>query len=92
MNSTYDYDPVSRKDELIDIVANVLNIVVPVIRPDITVMVGAFPWCSYFNCKFINEKTTLSSASSSDVAPWHGIQEEDGDCTRVFKGVPRTAV
>ncbi|KAF8549589.1 cytochrome P450 [Imleria badia] len=47
MNSTYDYDPVSRKDELIQIVANVLDIVVPVVRPDIAVMLGAFPWLLY---------------------------------------------
>ena len=45
MNSTYDYDPASRKDELVDIVARVLDIVVPVLRPDFAVIVGAFPWC-----------------------------------------------
>ena len=45
MNSTYDYDPASRKDNIVDIVANVLEIVVPLVRPDIAVMVGAFPWC-----------------------------------------------
>ncbi|KAN0084468.1 Cytochrome P450 [Tylopilus felleus] len=43
MNSTYDYDPASRKDELLDIVANVLNIVATAVRPDIAIMVGAFP-------------------------------------------------
>ena len=45
MNSTYDYDPASRKDDLVDIVANVLNIIVPLLRPDAAVTVGAFPWC-----------------------------------------------
>ena len=45
MNSTYDYDPASRKDDIVDIVASVLNIVVPLLRPDIAIMVGAFPWC-----------------------------------------------
>lgn len=45
MNSTYDYDPASRKDELLDIVANVLNIVATAVRPDIAIMVGAFPLC-----------------------------------------------
>ncbi|KAI9567602.1 cytochrome P450 [Boletus coccyginus] len=44
MNSTYDYDPASRNDELVDIVARVLDIVVPVLRPDFAVIVGAFPW------------------------------------------------
>ena len=45
MNSAYDYDPTSPKDDIVDIVANVLNIIVPLLRPDIAVMVGAFPWC-----------------------------------------------
>jgi hypothetical protein len=45
MNSTYDYDPVSRKDDIVDIVANVLHIVVPVLRPELAVMIGALPWC-----------------------------------------------
>ena len=45
INSTYNYDPVSRKDELLVIVENVLNIAVPAMRPDVAVMLGAFPWC-----------------------------------------------
>jgi len=44
MNSTYDYDPASRKDDLVEIAANVLSIAVPLVRPDIAVIVGAFPW------------------------------------------------
>ncbi|KAF8553325.1 cytochrome P450 [Imleria badia] len=43
MNSTYDYDPASRKDELVDIVANVLHTIVPALRPDIAIIAGAFP-------------------------------------------------
>ena len=45
MNSTYDYDPASRKDDLVDLMANLSSIIVPLLRPDIAVMVGAFPWC-----------------------------------------------
>ena len=45
MHSTYDYEPASSKDDLVDIVAKVLRIVVPLLRPDIAIMVGAFPWC-----------------------------------------------
>ena len=45
MNSAYDYDTTSPKDDIVDIVGNVLNIIVPFMRPDIAVMVGAFPWC-----------------------------------------------
>jgi hypothetical protein len=51
MNSTYDYDPASRKDDLDDLVANVLNIIVPLLRPDVvTVIVGAFPWRESLIC------------------------------------------
>lgn len=45
MNSTYNYDPQSRKDELVDTVANMLTIIVPALRPDIAIIIGAFPWC-----------------------------------------------
>ena len=45
MNSTYNYDPASRKDELVDMVANVLSIVIPALRSDVAIIVGAFPLC-----------------------------------------------
>ncbi|KAG6371203.1 cytochrome P450 [Boletus reticuloceps] len=45
LNSTYNYDSASsRKDNLIDIAANVLNVIVPALRPDVAVILGAFPW------------------------------------------------
>ncbi|KAG6369367.1 cytochrome P450 [Boletus reticuloceps] len=47
LNSTYDYDPASREDDLVDTAANVLTIVVPAMRPDIGVILGAFPWVLY---------------------------------------------
>ncbi|KAF8550832.1 cytochrome P450 [Imleria badia] len=47
MNSTYDYDPASRKDELVDLAANILAIIIPVLRPDIAIIVGAFPLLLY---------------------------------------------
>ncbi|KAN0084467.1 Cytochrome P450 [Tylopilus felleus] len=52
MNSTYDYDPASRRDELVDIVAKVLHVIVPVVRPDVAVTVGAFPWLLYLPAWF----------------------------------------
>lgn len=45
MNSTYNYDPASRKDELVDMIANALNIILPLARPDIAIITGAFPLC-----------------------------------------------
>ncbi|KAF8121605.1 cytochrome P450 [Boletus edulis] len=45
LNSTYNYDSASsRTDNLIDIAANVLNVIVPALRPDVAVILGAFPW------------------------------------------------
>ena len=58
MNSTYDYDPTSRKDELVDIVANVLNIIAPVLRPDVALTLGAFPWCESTQCPVPTSITT----------------------------------
>lgn len=49
MNSAYNYDPVSRKDDLVDIVAHVLDVIVPVLRPDVAVVVDAFPWGGLLN-------------------------------------------
>ncbi|KAF8551312.1 cytochrome P450 [Imleria badia] len=43
MNSTYNYDPASREDELVDMVANVLSVALPAVRPDVAITVGAFP-------------------------------------------------
>ncbi|KAF8553328.1 cytochrome P450 [Imleria badia] len=44
MNSTYDYDPASREDELVGIQASMLKIVLHILRPDRGALVGAFPW------------------------------------------------
>ena len=45
MNSTYDYDPASRKDELVDRVKKAAEIMGPVLRPDVALVIQAFPWC-----------------------------------------------
>lgn len=45
LNSTYDYDPTSPKDELVDMLANALNIFALAARPDISIVAGAFPLC-----------------------------------------------
>ncbi|KAF8440327.1 cytochrome P450 [Boletus edulis BED1] len=47
MNSVYNYDTASRQDDLVNIVANVLTVVLPALRPDIAIIVGAFPWLLY---------------------------------------------
>ena len=46
MNSTYEYEPASRKDEFIELGANTLNIILPILRPDRGAIFGAFPWCT----------------------------------------------
>jgi len=45
LNITYDYNPIFPKDELVDIAADVMKILVPALRPDIAVVAGAFPFC-----------------------------------------------
>lgn len=54
LNSTYDYDPASRKDELVDNLENLQNILIPALRADVAIMVGAFPLCELFSgtCSF----------------------------------------
>ena len=47
MNSTYDYDPASRKDEFVGYAAGMLEIVLHILRPDRGALVGAFPWCEW---------------------------------------------
>lgn len=43
LNSVYDYDPKSREDHLVDIASRLLDIVVPAVRPDVAIVVGALP-------------------------------------------------
>ena len=43
LNGAYDYDPQSRDDVLIKIAVKVLETAVAVIRPEITIIVAAFP-------------------------------------------------
>lgn len=95
MNSTYDYDPASRDDELVEIVANVLRIVVPVFRADIAVILSAVPWCEsilFIVSCFIMKYTRVSSALPPILVPWYVIQEGNGRCTRAFETVPRSAI
>lgn len=43
MNSVYDYDPTSRQDELIEVVAKVLEVIMSAIQPEVALILGAFP-------------------------------------------------
>ncbi|KAF9235573.1 cytochrome P450 [Melanogaster broomeanus] len=43
MNSIYDYDPVSRNDELVDTANKVLSMTLDAFRPDVAVAIGTFP-------------------------------------------------
>ena len=91
MNSTYDYDPASRKDELVNMVKKALEIMVPVLRPDLAVVVQAFPWCE--SITFPVFRSITRSIFASDLYPVmvsrHVIQEGNGGGTRVFEAVPR---
>jgi len=43
LNSVYDYDPQSQNDELLGIVAKVLEIVVAAVTPQVAIVVATFP-------------------------------------------------
>lgn len=43
MNAVYDYDPVSRKDPMVDIVEKVVNAILDALRPDVSILIGAVP-------------------------------------------------
>lgn len=43
MNAVYDYDPVSRRDPMVDIVEKVINVILDALRPDVAILIGAFP-------------------------------------------------
>lgn len=43
MGSIYDYDPMSRNDELTEIIAKVLDVILTAIQPEVALVVGAFP-------------------------------------------------
>jgi hypothetical protein len=41
----YDYDAKTQKDELFDIIAKTLKVTARALRPDVSILVGAFPAC-----------------------------------------------
>ena len=48
----YNYDPASRKDDLVDMVEKALSTILAVVRLDIAAIVNAFQWCEsiYLSC------------------------------------------
>ena len=91
MNSTYDYDPASRKDELVDRVKKAAEIMGPVLRPDVALVIQAFPWCESITFPAFHSITR--SIFPSDLYPVmvsrHVIQERNGSGTRAYEAVPR---
>lgn len=43
MNAVYDYNPLSRRDPMVDIVSKVINVILDALRPDVSIIIGAFP-------------------------------------------------
>ena len=43
MNAVYDYDPVSSNDPMVHIVEKVINVILDALRPDVSIIIGAFP-------------------------------------------------
>ncbi|KAF8128593.1 cytochrome P450 [Boletus edulis] len=70
LNSVYDYDPQSQNDEMVDIVAKVLEIVVPAVSPEVAVVVAAFPTCKCSTS--LDEYTTFLNPAllSIEIPSW----------------------
>ncbi|KAN0084464.1 Cytochrome P450 [Tylopilus felleus] len=70
LNSAYNYDPASRNDDLIEMVAHLLHAAVPATRPDIAIMASAFPWIlqlpSWLPCMSFKRKMEKAQAISKD--------------------------
>lgn len=43
LNSVYDYEPKSQKDDLFEIITKTLKVTGRALRPDVSILVGAFP-------------------------------------------------
>ena len=43
LNSVYDYDIKTHKDELFDVITKTLEVTLRALRPDVSIIVGAFP-------------------------------------------------
>lgn len=47
LKTTYDYEVASPEDEIVGIVANVLSVFLPAIRPDVSIILDTFPFLLY---------------------------------------------
>ena len=65
----YDYDAKSRRDELIDIIVKTLKITTRALRPDVSILVGAFPE-SEWNCIFSYRVTRLRGRLVLKLPSW----------------------
>ncbi|KAI9567539.1 cytochrome P450 [Boletus coccyginus] len=68
LNSVYDYDVKTHKDELVDIITKTLEVTVRALRPDVSIIVGAFPALlklpSWFPCMSFKRDMATAKASS----------------------------
>ena len=78
MNAVYDYDPVSRKDPMVDIVERVINIILDALRPDVSIVIGAFPGRKQVRDAFAVPctDTFVFSPVSSVMAAWDVVQKD----------------
>ncbi|KAG9315904.1 cytochrome P450 [Chiua virens] len=67
LNSVYNYDPKSRKDHFVDIAARVIKVIIPALRFDVAIIIGAFPVLSKLPSWFpgISFKQKLAFARES---------------------------
>jgi hypothetical protein len=94
MNAVYDYDPVSRKDPMVDIVEKVINVILDVLRPDVSIIIGAFPGRKRVHDTFTVPctDTFVFSYLSSVVATWDVVQKDRRFVEDMDQGMCRNAV
>ncbi|KAF8553335.1 cytochrome P450, partial [Imleria badia] len=60
MNGVYDYDPTSQQDEIIGVVAKVLEVIMDTIQPRVAFIVGTFPIRMSFKKKMATAKEFMN--------------------------------
>ena len=92
MNAVYEYDPVSRKDPMVEIVEKVINVILDALRPDVSIIIGAFPGRKRVRDTFTAHDTFGFSSLSSVVATWDVVQKDRRFVEDMGQGLCRNAV
>lgn len=78
----YDYEPASKKDEVIDNAANLIKIAFSILTLDRIVTVGAFPWCESITFLVRSRDEYVKSTLSPVMVSRYVVQEANSGGTR----------